>query len=99
MSTVTCETAALAAVLLAACSSPSTDAQTCPELAEQPLVNGAASESYLGLADGQLRASVWIDAAANGQGPLCTGAMVASDWVLTAGHCAAAAVVVVAAHS
>jgi len=75
------------AVFLAACASPKADEPPCSAGTEEPLINAATEESYLGLAAAELRAIVPIVDGAEPGGPLCTGAFVATDWVVTAAHC------------
>jgi hypothetical protein len=64
----------------------------CLGATEQRLIRGASSESYLGLAEPQIRAVVEIvDRTQPTTGALCTGAFIAADWVVTAAHCLAIA--------
>jgi hypothetical protein len=85
---------ASAAFIAVACSSaasigqPPADAQTCPPSTEQALINGATTESFLGLSDSQLDAIVQVvDATRPTDGPLCSGTFIAPDWVVSAQHC------------
>jgi hypothetical protein len=65
-----------------------TDPGECPGLSGQPLFNGSATESYLGLGERQLAALVAIVDSDNiAEGEICTGTFVTANWVLTAAHC------------
>src|SRR5262252_2339471 len=90
-----CLACGAAAMVAAACSSPNRggaqpgpDAQACPASTQQALVNGTPDESYLGLSDSQRNAIVQVvDGTRRVDGPFCSGAFVAQDWVVTARHC------------
>jgi len=84
----------LALHLIGGCSSalPTADRVDggCLETTAQALVNGAAQESYLGLAPSQIRAIVQIvEGTASSNPALCSGTLIAPGWVITAGHCLA----------
>lgn len=69
-------------------SSRGTDAGDCPGLSSQPLLNGSATESYLGLGERQLAALVAIvDSDKVAEGEICTATFVTTNWVVTAAHC------------
>jgi hypothetical protein len=51
------------------------------------LVNGAAQENYLGLANAQINAIVQVVDGARLNGALCSGTFVAPAWVVTSRHC------------
>jgi hypothetical protein len=53
----------------------------------QPLVNGAVRESYLGLPLSQIHAIVEVVDPTRPDGSLCSAALVAPEWVVTARHC------------
>jgi hypothetical protein len=73
--------------LFGACTSPKPYEPRCPASTEEPLFNATTVESYLGLAAAELLAIVPIVDDTESGGPLCTGAMIAPDWVVTAAHC------------
>jgi len=72
---------------LAACSAPDPESASCPAAVEQPLFNAAAVESYLGLSPAETRAVVRVTNDTGPNAPVCSGAFVAKDWVVTAAHC------------
>jgi hypothetical protein len=78
----------LAGIVVAACSSSGGPPPlACPSAAKQPLTNGATQESYLGLSQAQIAAVVEVVDSTQPNGPLCSGAFVAPNWVVTAQHC------------
>jgi hypothetical protein len=81
--------AAIAAVVLiaSACSSSGAPTRACVATTQQPLFNGVADESYLGLATAEIAAIVQIVSAERPDGPLCSGTFITPNWIVTAGHC------------
>ena len=73
----------------AGCSAPEPVTDPCAARVSEPLVNAATAETYLGLAPEQLRAVVAISTGTDPEAPLCTGAFVTADWIVTAAHCLA----------
>lgn len=76
-----------------ACSGPGPAAVRC-DMVQSSIVNGTPQESYLGLSPAQIQAivqvvdtSTWSAGASLPAGGLCSGAFIAPDWVVTAGHC------------
>lgn len=85
----------LSLIAVAACSTPGptmiqpdANADACSGSGQAALLNASDTESYLGLSESQRSATVKV---VNGNspidGPLCSGAFVARDWVVTAQHC------------
>jgi hypothetical protein len=73
---------------VAACSTSGVPTKpSCPGTATESLVNGSTEESYLGLSLGEIRAVVKIVDSMQQGGAVCSGAFVASAWVITARHC------------
>jgi V8-like Glu-specific endopeptidase len=83
-----CLSLAAYATFLGACSSSGPgNTQSCASATNQPLINGAASERYLGLSQSQVSAIVQIVNSTPITGPLCSGTFVSPNWVVTAQHC------------
>ena len=68
-------------------SSGAAEGASCLGMLSQPIINGANSESFLGLAPSQAAAIVEIIDPTNAIGATCSGVLIAPNWVVTAGHC------------
>lgn len=74
-------------VALVGCSAPDPALPVCPATTQARLVNAATQERYLGLARSEIRAIVLVTNGNAPDAPLCSGAFIAPNWVVTARHC------------
>jgi hypothetical protein len=77
-----------------ACTHPSSSTTPCEGTVQSEIVNGSAQETYLGLSQRELDAIVqvvdmdaWSPSADAASASLCSGAMIAPSWAVTAAHC------------
>jgi hypothetical protein len=79
--------AVLVVTALFGCSSPEPLFEACPATVEDALVNGATTDSYLGLSERESRAVVKVTNDRGEAAPVCSGAFVTPSWIVTAAHC------------
>jgi len=88
--TLFARTSLLVALAVETACSSARDPPRCMGTEQSSVVNGSSEETYLGLGAAELRAIVEIvdgTLAGTAESPLCSGAFVTKDWVVTARHC------------